>query len=144
MLILSTAKSPAAKQILIAYGVALLAVLGLDAVWLGLLMTSTYKSYLGELMLAQPRLIPAALFYLLYSFGLTVFGIVPALRAHSWQQAGLMCALLGLVAYGTYDLSNLATLTAWSPVLTAIDICWGALLSCIAGTLAYVAARRFG
>ena len=142
MFTLSKIKSVTTKQILLAYGIALLAILALDAVWLGLLMTATYQFYLGDLMLAQPGLIPAALFYLLYAFGLTVFGIVPALRAHSWQQAAYLCALLGLVAYGTYDLSNLATLKAWSPVLTAIDICWGALLSCIAGTLAYFGASR--
>lgn len=142
MLVPPAIKSPSAKQILIAYGVALLAVLALDAVWLGLLMTDTYRSYLGDLMLEQPRLTPAALFYLLYSLGLTVFGVVPALRARSRQQAACLCALLGLVAYGTYDLSNLATLKAWSPMLTAIDICWGTLLSCVAGTMAYFGASR--
>lgn len=142
MLTLSTATSPTMRQMLIAYVVSLLAVLALDAVWLGLLMGSTYRLYLGDLMLASPRLIPAALFYLLYSAGLLVFGIMPALRAQSWRQAGCLCGLLGLVAYGTYDLSNLATLKAWSPVLAAIDICWGMALSCIAGMLAYVVAKR--
>jgi len=137
-----TNKSPSPRQIAIAYVVALLAALALDAVWLGLLMGSTYRSYLGELMLAVPRLIPAALFYLLYALGLTVFGILPALRTQRWQQASCLCGLLGLVAYGTYDLSNLATLKSWSPTLAAIDICWGAVLSCISGTLAYFAARR--
>ncbi|MDP1980693.1 DUF2177 family protein [Undibacterium sp.] len=142
MHMLSTVTSPTGKQLLIAYGAALVAILALDAIWLGLLMGSTYQAYLGDLMLPQPRLIPAALFYLLYSSGLLVLGILPALRAQSWRQAACLCGLLGLVAYGTYDLSNLATLKAWSPVLAAIDICWGAALSSCAGTLGYFAGSR--
>lgn len=137
-----TINTPSLKQIAIAYGIALLATLTLDVIWLGLLMGSTYRSYLGDLMLAEPGLVPAALFYLLYALGLTVFGILPALRVRKWQQASCLCALLGLVAYGTYDLSNLATLKSWSPVLTVIDICWGTALSCISGTLAYFGANR--
>ncbi|MFZ6723424.1 DUF2177 family protein [Undibacterium sp. Ji49W] len=140
MLTLST--SLTWQQMLLAYGSALLTLLALDAIWLGVLMGSTYRSYLGEMMLTQPRLIPAALFYLLYSTGMLVFGIVPALRTQSWQQAVMLCALLGLVAYGTYDLSNLATLKAWPVTLTVIDICWGALVSGIAGTVGYVVASR--
>ena len=137
-----TMRSPTTKQALIAYGSVLLTLLLLDAIWLGLLMGSTYQSYLGDLMLPQPRLIPAALFYLLYSSGLLVLGILPALRAQSWRQAACLCGLLGLVAYGTYDLSNLATLKAWSPVLVAIDVCWGTALSACAGTLGYFAGSR--
>lgn len=142
MLTLSAAKSPSMRQRLLAFVVTLLAVLALDLVWLGLLMGQTYRHYLGDLMLAQPRLIPAALFYLLYSAGLLVFGVVPALRAQSWRQATCLCGLLGLVAYGTYDLTNLATLTVWSPMLAVMDIGWGIAVSCIAGTLAYFAGKR--
>ncbi|MFZ6876209.1 DUF2177 family protein [Undibacterium sp. Di27W] len=143
MFTLSTAKSPTMQQLLIAYVTTLLAVLALDAVWLGLLMGPSYQSALGDLMLAQPRLIPAALFYLLYALGLLVLGILPALQAQSWQRAACLCGMLGLVAYGTYDLSNLATLKAWPAMLAALDIGWGVALSTIAGTLGYLAGRRF-
>ncbi len=45
----------------------------LDGLWLGVLMGPTYKSLLGPLMLDQPRLLPAVLFYLLYVLGCVVF-----------------------------------------------------------------------
>jgi uncharacterized membrane protein len=57
---------------------------------------------------------------------------MPALTAASWRKAALLGALFGLVAYGTYDLSNLATLKGWSIEVTLVDMVWGSLLS--AGT----------
>ena len=65
--------------------------------------------------------------------GLLVFAIAPALRTRQWQQAMRLSTLLGAVAYGTYDLSNLATLQGWSASLTVVDILWGAVASAIAG-----------
>src|SRR6476469_118682 len=117
------------SRLLIAYATTLVTLLVIDGLWLTVLMGSTYKSYLGDLMLSQPKLLPAALFYLLYAFGLVVFAISPALRDGSWKQAAMLGALLGLVAYATYDLSNLATLRGWPLPLTLIDIVWGAVLS---------------
>ena len=35
-----------------------------------------------------------------------------------------MGALLGVVTYGMYDLTNLSTLRGWSLKLTFIDIAW--------------------
>ena len=130
------------SRLLIAYASTLVTLLAIDALWLTVLMGSTYKSYLGELMLSQPKLIPAAIFYLLYAVGLVAFAIVPALREGGWRHAALMGALLGLVAYATYDLSNLATLRGWPLPLTFIDIAWGTLLSAIAASVGFYFANR--
>ena len=40
-----------------------------------------------------------------------------------------MGALFGLVAYGTYDLTNLATIKGWSLKVTIIDLLWGGILT---------------
>lgn len=95
------------KKALIAYVATLLTFLLLDGIWLGLLMAPTYRELLGSLMLEKPLLLPAAVFYCLYVIGCVVFVVLPAL---SWQRAAKLGALLGLVAYGTYDLTNWATL----------------------------------
>jgi len=131
-------------QIAIAYGASLVFMLVVDALWLTVLMGATYKSYLGPLMLAQPKLVPAAVFYLLFPVGLVVFGILPGLAAQDWPRAAMLCALFGLIAYATYDLSNLATLKGWPLPLTVIDICWGTVLSGAAGTVGFLAARAWG
>lgn len=127
------------KKALFAYAGTLLAFLVLDGLWLGVLMAPTYRALLGSLMLDQPLLVPAAAFYILYVIGCVVFVVLPASR---WQRAASHGALLGLVAYGTYDLSNWATLKGWSAQLALMDMAWGAVATCIACTVGYWVGRK--
>ena len=48
-----------------------------------------------------------------------------------------MGAVLGLVAYGTYDITNLSTLKGWSVKLAVIDIAWGTALTAVSATIGY-------
>ena len=122
-------------QLALAYGVALVAMAVLDGVWLGWLARDFYKGELGALMAETVRWGPAALFYLLYPLGLVFLALQP--QPSSWFEAVLRCAVVGLVAYGTYDLSNLATLRGWSLRLCVVDIAWGTVASAVAGAVAY-------
>jgi uncharacterized membrane protein len=131
-----------ARQLTYSLVATLVALLAIDALWLLVLMRSTYVEYLGSLMLAEPKLVPAAAFYLLYTVGLMVFAVVPAVRKHDWRTAALLGGLLGLVAYGTYDLTNLATLRGWAWQLSLIDMAWGAVLSALSAVAGYVAGSR--
>jgi uncharacterized membrane protein len=132
------------KTALIAYTAALVFFLAADMLWLGLLMTSQYQAWIGPLMRGQPLLLPAALFYLLYPAGLVVFAIRPALARPAWTRAAALGAFFGLLAYGTYDLSNFATLKGWPWQMTLVDMAWGAALSCGSALAGYAAARRWG
>jgi uncharacterized membrane protein len=132
------------KTALIAYAGALVFFLGADMLWLGLLMTGSYQAWIGPLMREQPLLLPAALFYLLYPAGLVVFAIRPALERPGWARAAALGAFFGLLAYGTYDLSNLATLKGWPLQLTVVDMLWGAALSCGSALAGYAAAHAWG
>ena len=128
------------KKPLIAYVATLLTFLLLDGIWLGLLMAPTYRELLGSLMLEKPLLVPAAVFYGLYVIGCVVFVVLPAL---SWQRAAKLGALLGLVAYGTYDLTNWATLRDWSVQVSLLDWAWGTVATAVACTVGYLVAKRF-
>jgi uncharacterized membrane protein len=128
------------KKALIAYVATLLTFLLLDGIWLGLLMAPTYRELLGSLMLDKPLLLPAAVFYCLYVIGCVVFVVLPAL---SWQRAAKLGALLGLVAYGTYDLTNWATLRDWSVQVSLMDWAWGTVATAVACTVGYLVAKRF-
>jgi uncharacterized membrane protein len=130
------------RQLVIAYCAALAALLAIDALWLVVLMGPAYKVWLGTLMLAEPKWLPAAAFYLLFTVGLVVFAVMPAVRKQDWRTAALLGGLLGLVAYGTYDLSNLATLRGWPWQLTLVDMAWGGVLACLAAVAGYMAASR--
>ncbi len=118
--------------------------LALDAAWLGTMYRRLYKPSLGAVLRDTPFLPPAILFYLLYAFGVTVLVVAGAASSASLSRAIMMGALLGVVAYGTYDLSNFATLRAWPLALTVVDMAWGAFATAIAASAGYFAARTFG
>lgn len=132
------------KTTLAAYLATLLAFVLLDALWLGLMMGPTYRAQLGSLLLEQPLPVPAVLFYLLYVLGCVSFAVLPALRQGGWRRAARLGALLGLVAYGTYDLSNWATLQGWPASLALMDMAWGVLVSALACTCGYGCTQRWG
>jgi uncharacterized membrane protein len=98
---------------------------------------------LGDIALTEVALGPAALFYLIYPVGLTLFAILPGLKSSSLSTAATYGALFGFFTYATYDLTNQATLRNWSTSLSLIDIAWGTLLACVSATVAVAVTLRF-
>jgi uncharacterized membrane protein len=70
----------------------------------------------------------AILFYLLFIVGLLVFAVRPALAAGAPLKALGLGALLGLICYATYDLTNLALVKGWPLIVTVVDLIWGTVL----------------
>ncbi|AYD01588.1 DUF2177 family protein [Neorhizobium sp. NCHU2750] len=128
---------------ILAYIGTAIAFLCLDFLWLGTVATGFYKSRIGELLLAQPNFIAAGLFYLVYVAGIVYFAVQPALVSGSWTTAAVAGGILGLIAYGTYDMTNLATLKNWSPAVSAVDMAWGTVLTGFAASVGYWVARKF-
>ena len=126
-----------------AYGGAALAMLALDSIWLTTMASRLYRPQLGDLLLDEFRAGPAVAFYALYLFGVVYFATAPALKDGGWRKAALNGALLGLVAYGTYDLTNQATLVHWPVTVTVVDLLWGAFLTSASALSSYTVARRF-
>ncbi len=127
----------------VAYIATAIVFLGLDAIWLSKVALGMYRQELGGLLLDKPNLPIAAAFYLLYVVGIVVLAIVPALGEGGWIKALLLGAVLGLVAYGTYDITNLSTLKGWSTKLAVIDIAWGTALSAVSATIGYWVVKAF-
>ena len=121
----------------VAYIATAVVFLGLDALWLSKVALGMYRQELGSLLLEKPKLAVAGAFYLLYVAGIVVLAIVPALGGGGWVKVLLMGAVLGLVAYGTYDITNLSTLKGWSTRLALIDIAWGTALTAVSATIGY-------
>lgn len=128
---------------LLAYLATLTCFLVLDFAWLTLASPVLYKPMLGELLAPEPSLPVAAVFYAFYVVGIVVFVVMPAANAQSWVMALGLGALLGLVAYGTYDITNLATLRSWPLAVSVIDLAWGTLLSATSALSGYIALRAF-
>ncbi len=112
-----------------AYGATAALMLALDAIWLGFIAKPLYQEAIGHLM-ADPPYLPAALvFYVLFPLGLMIFAVAPNGVTTSWDKTLLMAGLFGLLAYATYDLTNLATLRNWPASLAVIDMAWGTFIS---------------
>lgn len=118
------------KTFIVAYAACLLVMLAIDAVWLAVMSKRFYPARIGHLLADKPRLLPAGIFYLIYILGPTLLVVVPAVNEGTgYLKVFLYGALLGLVAYGTYDLTNQATLTDWPTLVTLVDLTWGTLLT---------------
>ena len=115
----------------------------IDFVWLSYAVDALYKPMFGDLLLQEIRWAPAIAFYALFVFGIVYFAVRPALKSQSLSTASVNGLLYGAVCYGTYDLTNFATLTFWTLHVTIIDLAYGAAISCVCATLAYLASRRF-
>ena len=51
-------------------------------------------------------------------------------------------ALLGLVTYAAYDLTNLATLEGFPLTVTLVDLVWGMVLCATVSGITYLASSR--
>ncbi|WP_018899421.1 DUF2177 family protein [Rhizobium sp. 2MFCol3.1] len=123
------------------YIATLLSFLLVDAVWLGLVAKSFYRQQLGDLMLPSPSLGVAAAFYVVFAIAIVVLAVRPGLGAGSvWVAVGYG-AVLGLAAYGTYDMTNLSTLKGWPISLSIIDMIWGTVLTSVASACGHAAAK---
>lgn len=113
----------------------------LDFVWLTTMSQRFYRNELGELLRPDPNLAIAGLFYLAYLVG--VVALVAAPAEGDIARALLMGALLGLVAYGTYDLTNLSTISGFTPRVAMVDMAWGTALTAVTSAGAVWIGRFF-
>lgn len=120
----------------------LIALIAVDLVWLLGIAKNLYRSEMGDLMANEPKLMAGLAFYLLYTLGVCIFVIAPALSKQSLIYALQYGALFGLFCYMTYDLTNLAVIRDFPTTLAFIDIAWGSLVTAIASGVAYWVGNR--
>ena len=128
-------------QTVILYVVTAVIFLGLDAVMLKLHMQPLFKRFLGDQLLTDIRIVPAALFYLAYMAGLVYLVSFPALK--SGTGIIIPAAIIGAMAYGTYEFTSYAIMKSWSPVLVANDLVWGTVLTAFSAWAGVALTRAF-
>ncbi len=132
------------KEKIIAYFSVFVPMLIIDGIWLVVVAKNFYAKYISFLMAKSPNLIAAALFYILYPLGIAVFIILPSLKGDvSFFKIFLLGSLFGLIAYSTYDLTNLATIKNWPLVVTVVDIIWGTTYTGVVSIIALYLTRIF-
>lgn len=115
----------------------------LDYLWLSRVAIGFYKSQMGEIMRPQPNFTAAGIFYLFYIAGIVYFAVMPSSQNGTLITALISGALLGLFAYGTYDMTNLATLKVWTLSLSVVDMVWGMVLTAVSAAAGYLAVTRW-
>jgi len=129
---------------LVAYVIALVIFLILDAIWLGLVARGFYMGRIGELILDQPRWGIAVIFYAVYIVGLVYFAISTGMDTGAPLTAGINGALFGFFAYLTYNFTNLSTLKGYDGMVAVVDTSWGTVMGFVVSFLTVVLLNVFG
>ncbi|MFU8890061.1 MAG: DUF2177 family protein [Anaerosomatales bacterium] len=113
----------------------------IDFVWLSTVAQSFYQNQIGPLLKSPFNLPVAAGFYLFYIVGILVFAVIPGMDKGGLVDVVWRGALFGALAYGTYDLTNLATLEGYTWQVAAVDMVWGTVLTGTVSAAGYYIAR---
>ncbi|MDW4497795.1 DUF2177 family protein [Sulfitobacter sp. D35] len=122
--------------LILLYALTLALFLGLDVLGLTYVVKPIFERDIGDMLLDSPRYGPALIFYAFYVAALLVFVSWPAIQG-DWPLGRVfwMAGLIGAMAYGTYEFTNLATLKGWSWRMVLTDLTWGSLLTATSATL---------
>ncbi|MDA8747506.1 DUF2177 family protein [Litoreibacter sp.] len=104
--------------------------LGIDFLGLGSVVKPVFEKHVPDLLLENPRIGPALLFYAFYVLGLLWFVSVPALAGDKsllWVAGN--AAILGAIGFGTYEFTSLAITKGWSWEMVAVDLSWGIVMT---------------
>ncbi len=112
----------------------------LDAIYLTVAGQKVYRPLLNYALADAPKLPAAIVFYLVYILGVLMLAILPN-KDLGLAKTAMTGAMLGAMAYATYDLTNQATLKVWSTQITLIDICWGTFLTAVGASAGYLTWR---
>lgn len=109
----------------------------LDGLWILVVAKSFYSKHMSFLFSEKVNYFPIYFFYPIYALGILFLVVLPALKSGSLSEALWRGALLGLVSYGAYDLTNQATISGWPTVMTLVDIGWGVLVTSLTSIIAF-------
>jgi len=115
----------------------------IDLIWLSFSVKYFYRPQLGALLNEKPVMWAAVLFYLIYVVGLAIIILQPAIKQDSITQAFFTGIVFGIVAYGTFNFTNMATIKNWSPYVVLIDIIWGGFLTGTSSALGIYLSKKF-
>tara|TARA_Y100000590_G_scaffold164514_1_gene188489 strand:- start:152 stop:559 length:408 start_codon:yes stop_codon:yes gene_type:complete len=131
------------KTLLYAFVFASLIFFIIDFIWLSIAVKAFYKPHIGSLLNDKPVIWAAIVFYLVYSIGLTLLVLKPGLVSESLFQVFLNGVIFGIVTYGTYNLTNMATIKDWSINVVVVDMIWGGLLTGFSSFVSIALVKNF-
>ncbi|MEN6668933.1 DUF2177 family protein [Psychrobacter sp. B38] len=88
-------------------------------VWLTTMKGAFYEARIGHLLADEPNMIAAGVFYMFYILALCLLVLYPQIKAGA--SVGHIFLLGGLMAYGTYDFTNLALYKGYTLDTALVD-----------------------
>ncbi len=128
-------------QFIIAYLGAAIVFFGLDFIWLNYVAKTFYRQEVGSLLLDKFQMQYAGIFYIFYIAGIVILAVMPHLQTGNAKTIAAYGLMLGLVAYGTYDMTNMSTLKGWSLKMSMVDMVWGGFLTSLGALGGYYAIK---
>lgn len=119
----------------------------MDALWLGFIADDIYQQEMQGMLRSQYPVWPWVTFYLVYATSIAILAVQPSfgeliaarvLQSNVIVTVALRGFVLGLAAYGAYNLTNYAILQDWSLKISLIDWTWGCFISASSATAAAV------
>ncbi len=102
----------------------------LDGIMLTLVMKPLFTRHIGALLIEPIRGVPALLFYAAYVAGLIYLVSWPGLKTGA--PILIPAAIIGAMAYGTYEFTSYAIMRDWHPQMVITDLLWGTVLTAFA------------
>ena len=130
------------KIILFSTIIAALIFLIIDIIWLSFAVKSFYRPNIGHLLLDKPIMWAASMFYIVYVIGLGIVIIEPSINFNDTLKFLFKAFMFGLVAYGTYNLTNMATVKGWSASVVFVDMLWGGSLTAFSSYYGILITKR--
>lgn len=121
-------------QMIVIFIVMFVAGIVVDLLWIGKISQGFYAKSLDSIALKNEkgnmkfRPLPAVIFYVLFVLGILIIAVIPAAGILS-PESLIRSSILGAMCYGTYDLTNYATLKNFPAKLVIVDMMWGIFLT---------------
>ena len=100
-----------------------------DAVMLMKYMVPLFQSNVSELLKDNVNFVAVTIFYVFYVGGIYWFGTQTGLKSNSLFVGIFSGFLLGLLAYGTYEVTSFSLMKGWTAKMVIVDTLWGGVLT---------------
>ena len=114
-----------------------------DFVWINYVAQAFYQKHIGHLLREEYLLGPAAIFYLMFLAGIMLFIIHPRAKDSYASISGYAMAL-GVLTYGTFDLTCLALFKGFPTIVAVVDMVWGGVLCTAVSVGTIFVSRKLG
>lgn len=114
-----------AKKKIISFLITFAILFIIDLIVISTLILPIYQDNISSILRTNPSTLSSIIAWFLIALGIVYF-VNP--YSKNKKQSFERGAILGLVIYGVYDLTNYAIIQNWTISMTLIDIIWGMIL----------------